>query len=350
MSTSTTGTTSHTSVEADFAAALAQAAEVKMGEWQVADAAKGAPAKAAPEVKAPAVETTSGSDATEAVEAKPDGEAEAAPAPDLSWAPENLREKFSTLDPEMSEWVKGNVLRQSDYTKKTQKAAAETKAAEAVKGKAELWDALQGNPQLADYAYRVIRGEVQLPGAVSEPAEDDVDLTSADNATIKGYIAKLARAEAQKIAKETVDSTVVRPNQERQSVIQSLLAFRDEHGLDEATMQKLIPLVEAQAEALEVKWTAAKTATLAAPYLAAMKAVPAPASKPAAPSANGGLSKVASPASRPAISGPASMPKHRRENRAPLTNDERLAEAAALMRETRGLELTPEQISELFRQ
>lgn len=348
MSTTKTGTSSP-SLADDFAATLAAAAEVQMGDWEKADAAKpGAPAGSKPsEDKSEAEAPAPGSDAAEAEAANPPGEAKPDSAPDLSWAPENIREKLSTLDPDVAEWVKGNVLRQSDYTKKTQKAAELAKQAEAVKARAELWDALQANPDLSAFALSVLRGEAELPGARGKDPEDDVDLTSADNATIKRYIDGRVESRAKEIAEAKIRERVVAPNQERQAAIQALASYAEEHGVDLTAMDDAVRAAEAHwATVPGVKWTAENVVGYVAPFVP--KGTPAATKQPAPTPSPGGLSKVASPASRPVAKAPPPVPAHRREKREPRTPEERVAEAAALLRD-KGFDLTPDDINELFK-
>ncbi len=320
-----------------------------MGEWEKADAAKGAPAATpSTEDKAPAAAPAPGSDATEAVEGKPETAPEAAPAPDLSWLPENLREKASQLDPELAEWAKGNVLRQSDYTKKTQALAVKSKDADAVKAKADLWAKLETNPQLADYAYRVLRGEAQVPGSEPAQGDDDVDLTAADNATIKKYVREQARIVAKEIAAAEISERVELPVQERSAIFQSLLSFATENKVSEDSMLAAITKAEAHAEEIGVKVTPANVVALVKPFVESGKPAPVATSKPAAPPVPGGLAKVASPSSRSTATVPPPMPRHRVEKREPRTGAERTAEAVALMRE-QGFDVTEQDLEALFR-
>lgn len=350
MSTTETGSSS---VANDFAAELIAASEMKMTEWAKADA-KSAPATTPPvEDKGPVEATAQGSDAPEVEEAKPvEPAAEPAPALDLSWIPDSIREKASTLDPEVAEWMKGNVLRQSDYTKKTQKVAEQAKAAEAVKAKADLWAQLESNPALSDFAYRVLKGEAQIPGAAgAEPADDGIDLTSADNSTIKKYIAREVEKRAAEIAAQQIRERVEKPLSERAAILQSLTSFAAENKVAEDVMLQGIAQAEAYAERLGIKWTPENAATLVEPFVAASKAAPATApSKSAAPPASGGLSKVASPSSRPAaVVPPPMVPKHRRDGRAPESNDERVADVLYQLREKHGIEMSPNDLDRLVR-
>lgn len=353
VSVSTTETGS-SSLANDFAADLAAASELKMTEWAKADAPKGAPAAPPPaEDKAPVEAPAQGSSVSEAEQAKPEETpaAEAAPAPDLSWLPDEFREKVSTLDPEVAEWMKGNVLRQSDYTKKTQKVAALTKEAEAVKAKADLWEQLSSNPALSDFAYRVLKGEAQIPGAAgAEPADDGVDLTAADNATIKRYIATQVEKRAAEIAAAQIRERVEKPLNQRTAVLQALTSYATENKVDEGVMLDAITRAEAHAARLGVTWTPENAAALVEPFVVAAKAPATPApSKPAAPPASGGLSKVASPSSRPAAVVPPPMPKHLREKRQPSSNEERVADVLYQLREKHGIELTPNDLDRLVR-
>ncbi len=347
MSTTETG---NPSVEAQFAASLEAESAARQATWTKVDAPKGAPADPTPiEGKSPATEPTPGSEAPPVTTATPEKDAATEKTPDLSWLPETHREKFSTLDPESLEWMKGNVLRQSDYTKKTQKAAALVKDAESVKEKAALWDQLAKNPELADFTYRALRGEATLPGKASSE-DDGVDLTSASNEDIKAYIKREAAAQAKEIAKATIQQEITAPVTRQNATIQALIDFAGEKDIPEEAMGLAIRAAEAHAARLGVEWSAENAVALVEPFLPAANAAPKvePSKQPATP-AGGGLAKVASPASRPAASSPAPMPRHRRENRGPMTDAERVQEALYAVKVRHGIDMTPQELDALFR-
>lgn len=113
--------------DSDLSAAIAE--YQKRWETPATDAPKADNPDAA-KAAVSATEQAPAGDATS--EEKPDTAApEAEATEDLSHIPEQYRESFKALPPEAKKWAKEAMLRQSDYTKKTQATAEQRKAVEA---------------------------------------------------------------------------------------------------------------------------------------------------------------------------------------------------------------------------
>lgn len=101
--------------------------------------------------------------------AKPEGQPAEAPKPDLSWLPEELAAHAAALPAEVVEKLKPHVLRQADYTRKTQEVAKQRKDAEAALSDAEAYRFLVQDPRRAEVVLALLNGKVPTAEAAEAP-------------------------------------------------------------------------------------------------------------------------------------------------------------------------------------
>ena len=268
-------------------------------------------------------------------------------APDLSWAPENLRPKLSSVDPEVLKALKDGWLRQSDYTKKTQSLAEERKALERAKEKAALWERLEANPAAALAAQRVLDGK----SPVEPEATEDVDILAMDPKQLRAWVAKEAQAAAEKIAEERIRARVEAPVQRASELTTALNDYAADLGLSETNAAQAEAFRGAVAEAaqsareLGIEVSAANVVRFVKPYvekaLASTKTV-------TARDEGRGLAEVASPTSRTSSVTPSRTPSSVREGRAPKDDRERKNLALHILNDSFGVNATPDELERLL--
>lgn len=265
--------------------------------------------KAVPVVDAPV------STASEAVKDTPAEKPAPEPAPtvDLTWLPEKLRPKAGSLDPELVEYLKPNVLRQSDYTKKTQKIAEREKEIDGLTKRAGLWDKLEAHPEVAEVARRMIAGETlsDIALAVGEQT-DGFHYHGAEDPQID----KRVESVAERKAREVIDAekAAIRAARDRQAALGSAVReYATENSLDRETIDAAGALVDAQvAEWSGFEITPENVVSLLKPHVAAVLAKRGSGNKDVAKAEASGLSKVASPIGQGAsgVRSPASLPAY----------------------------------------
>lgn len=288
-----------------------------------ADAPKGTPDKA----KAPAVAPVSDAKAPAA-----DKEASASPAPettpDLSWLPDKFRSEDGRKSPEFLEFMKGNVLRRSDYTKGKMEVAEERKAIEKIKGSAERWDTLvEKRPDIADIANRLWQGETLA----------DIAATLDTNAEFS-EIDKRIETTAERIVREKLEAQR-QTGLEKESVGQVIADFASDEGLDVPTTMAVIELAKAQAADLQMTFTPKNVVALLRPHLDAVRrnGKASETNKATAQNGTAGLARVASPlGSGAGSSAPPHTPTFLAEGQKwPKDGDQRVLMAEWLMKQRR---------------
>jgi len=312
--------------------------------------AKGAPTKGA----AGAEKVVDDPKETAVKASVPDGAdkpVEAPKAVDVEWLPENLRSKAANLDPELAAYLKPGHMRRGEHSRAMKALEEERKQIESIKAKAGLWERLEATPEVAAKTYKMLNGESD---AAPEESDEEIPDPLVDP---KGY-AKWLRASIVKdiapTAAKVVEDRIVAPRNEEEAVRAACLSWaEDNHVTDNALLGEVAKKADAVAKRLGLRLTPESTPEILSLAYESMgaKASNGKVNGSANGTENGGLLKVVSPSSRGSTAvAPVGVPQHIRENRAPSTNEERVAHAAYLARERLGLKVSTEDISAMFSQ
>lgn len=226
---------------------------------------------------------------------------EPAPTLDLSWLPEQFHSPQSRQSPEFFEWAKGNVLRQKDYTQKTQDISKREEEVKAVKDAAEKWRRLEKeNPQAATVAWRLMQGESFEDIAASLGTAKTAEAFSylgADDPDIDKRVESLAmsvfeRAEAEKARR-------VSESEKQQGAVQEILvSYIKDNAVDPQLGFEAIQSASAALAEDGLAWTTSNAERVLKRHLklvTAGKPATAPTTTTStAPNGTSGLSKVAS--------------------------------------------------------
>lgn len=270
--------------------------------------------------------------------------------PDLSWLPENLRTKAEQVPSDFLEEMRKGYLRLSDYTRKTQVAAEERKAIEPIRAKADLWSRLESNPLAAKAAQDVLEGK-------TAPAErdEDVDILALSGPELKAWIrseaerAAASRAEeaAKKAAETMFHERLERPKETLSEIASVLDVWAADNGLTREAAEAAIREAATHSRELGVTWTPANAVKLASMGLSMTKA--SESKQIPARDDTGKFAKVASPVGRGSAAAPVKAdPMVVREARAPKNDRERKELAAHVARERLGLNVTADELDDLF--
>jgi len=272
---------------------------------------------------------------------------EATKAVDVEWLPENLRSKASTLDPELAAYLKPGHMRRGEHSRAMKAMEEERKQIEAIKAKAGLWERLEANPEVAAAAYKMLNGEA-APTATPD-SEDEVPDPVIDPKGYAKWIRAQVTSDIEARAAKVVEDRVVAPRTEEAAVKSAALSWaEDNHVTDNALLGEVAKKADSMAKRLGVKVTPESVSELLSLAYDAM-GTKAPSNGRVNGTESGGLLKVVSPSNRGSTTvAPVGVPQHIRENRAPQTNEERMAHAAHLARERLGMKVSTEDIATMF--
>ncbi len=271
---------------------------------------------------------------------------EATKAVDVEWLPENLRSQV-TLTPEAAAYLKAGHLRRGEASRLTKSIEEQQKQIEAIKAKAGLWERLEANPEVAAAAYKMLNGEA-APTATPD-SEDEVPDPVIDPKGYAKWIRAQVTSDIEARAAKVVEDRVVAPRTEEAAVKSAALSWaEDNHVTDNAFLGEVAKKADSMAKRLGVKVTPESVSELLSLAYDAM-GTKAPTNGRVNGTESGGLLKVVSPSNRGSTTvAPTGVPQHIRENRAPQTNEERMAHAAHLARERLGMKVSTEDIATMF--
>ncbi len=271
---------------------------------------------------------------------------EATKAVDVEWLPENLRSQV-TLTPEAAAYLKAGHLRRGEASRLTKSIEEQQKQIEAIKAKAGLWERLEANPEVAAAAYKMLNGEA-APTATPD-SEDEVPDPVIDPKGYAKWIRAQVTSDIEARAAKVVEDRVVAPRTEEAAVKSAALSWaEDNHVTDNAFLGEVAKKADSMAKRLGVQVTPESVSELLSLAYDAM-GTKAPTNGRVNGTESGGLLKVVSPSNRGSTTvAPVGVPQHIRENRAPQTNEERMAHAAHLARERLGMKVSTEDIATMF--
>lgn len=337
----------------DFVNELAKAGDIRLEQHREALGGKtpGEP-PAAPEADKPEPDTATPSAGNVTADADK-GEDPTPPSvqtPDLSWLPENVRSQATQIPSELLAELRNGFMRHADYTRKNQVRAEEMRAIEPLRAKADLWTRLESNPEAARAAQDVLEGK-------NKPAErdEDVDILTLSGPELKAWIrseadrAAMGRAEeaAKRAAEATFHERLEKPKEVLSEIASVLDGWASENGLTKDSAEAAIREAAAHSRELGLTWTPENAAKLASLGLAMTKTQEV--KQVAARDDAGKFAKVASPVGRGSVTAPVrTEPIVVREGRAPKNDRERREFAAHIARERFGLNVTADELDNLF--
>lgn len=277
----------------------------------------------------------------------------AAPAPteplDLSHIPEQYRTHFKSLPADAVKWAKDSLLRQSDYTRKTQALAEERKAFDALKGalleKAAYWDKTQEDPRKAREILRILEGEARTQPTPGAPNATGVfDYPNATPDAVEKHVVETAEQVAARIVKKHLDDQLFKPLTERRARVQAVNEYAEENGYTTEELTAAIQKADAYSKSTGGSGWEGVTGATAVEWVSPFLVKKAPTT-PAAPSGPPVTSPgVAAPSNGSGVVSPEYLPNHLREARMPKNDEERLAHAAWALGRKLGISITPDSI------
>jgi len=166
--------------------------------------------------------------------------------PDLSFLDDDLREKLTEeLPPELQEILatkaKDYLLRQADYTRKTQALAEERKEAQRHKEAAEQWERLQADPQAIDLVLSYWKNGGQEAPQEPPEAEDPADILL-DPAKFKAWQEDLAKRVREDTLRE-VQETQSRPQRHAMELGRAAEEWMKSNGKEETVVAEAVKAI-----------------------------------------------------------------------------------------------------------
>lgn len=292
-------------------------------------------------IEKPKVDTTAGTGET------PPAVPPTADTPDLSHIPEQYRDAFKNLPPEAVKWSEGALLRQSDYTRKTQGLSEDRKKFEASKTATEEaaanWMRLSKSPNAMKAAWDAME---QSGAPAGGPPTDQVvggvfDYPNATPDQVEAHIQMTAEQIAQRIVERHLDQRLFKPLSEKQARIAAASEYGSEAGYTDDELGNAIRTADSWSKSIGGPgWDGVasdKAVDFFKPFLAKKTPTVASMTVPGV--------RVAAPSNGAGVMPPEALPKHLREGRLPKDDAERLAHAAYNLSRRLGVSISPDSIA-----
>lgn len=141
----------------------------------------------------------------------PPGETPTKVKPDVSWADDGLRADLESLPAQVVEKLRPYILRQGDYTRKTQELAEQRKAIGKAEEDANLWRQLVSDPTRASAVVDILNGRTPAAGRKA-PVFDWATATSEEiDAEVTRRAEQISDSRARKAAEEVIRERVEKP-------------------------------------------------------------------------------------------------------------------------------------------